>query len=834
MLNHHGYFEEEKRRLKAYFEKQQLSQTGETSEAEAFDAVVDSAEVVLKKPSHPTCGIPTAINCLVALLKELVVRSSFVRADGLLYETCLCVWLLSYYEPAIEYLATSRALLRLVDVVKSSTKEKVSSSNALYPSTFGAQMVDLGLSQIVQNLKAQAWSDEDLLEALNHLEDGLKDNIKKLIRASDHAIHLFPHAQPVNVRPYRYPHFQKSKVERQIQQLLAHQLISPSNSPFSSLVILVKKKDGTWRFCVDYRALNVVTVKDKFSIPTADELFDELGHARFFSKLDLLAGYHQIRVQAADVPKTAFRTHEGHYEFLVMPFGLTNAPSTFQATMTDLFKPFLSKFVLIFLDDILVYSDDWQDHLRHVRLVLQLLRENGFVAKRSKCDFDRESIDYLGHIVSSKGLAVDPAKVAAIQSWPTPSNIKSVRGFLGITGYYRRFIQGFASLAAPLSDLLKKGEPFVWTAAVQFAMQELKDRLCSVPILRLSDFTKEFVVETDASGVGIGTVLQQEGRLLAYFSQKLSPRMQGASTYNREMYAIIQAVGKWQQYLLGRRFSIITDQRSLRELTQRTIQTPKQQRWLSKLIGFDFDIKYRPGRQNDVADALSREVASSCLALARIWYGVLDDIRDASIHDPFLVQIRREDPWSIRGILSAMGYCYFMAALLFLMKLLCVLYYSASFIAPAFGVCQSMKSEHLAPAGLLQPLPIPQQVFEDISLDFIVGLPPSCGKEAILVVVDRLTKYAHFFALLRHFDSKYIAQILVQGVVKLHGIPKSMVSELWSDLAKLQGTELCLSTAYHPQTDGQTEALNRCLEMYLRCMAVEDSSTWEKFLPWAE
>ncbi|KAL4377359.1 hypothetical protein GQ457_02G020790 [Hibiscus cannabinus] len=698
------------------------------------------------------------------------------------------------------------------------------------------------------------------------------------VRATDHAIHLVPHAQPVNVRPYRYPHFQKAEVERQIRQLLAHQLIRPSNSPFSSPVILVKKKDGTWRFCIDYRALNAVTVKDKFPIPTADELFDELGHARFFSKLDLLAGYHQIRVQAADVPKTAFRTHEGHYEFLVMPFGLTNAPSTFQATMTDLFKPFLRKFVLIFLDDILVYSEDWQDHLRHVRLVLQLLRENGFVAKRSKCDFGRESIDYLGHIVSSKGLAVDPAKVAAIQSWPTPSNIKGVRGFLGIAGYYRRFIQGFASLAAPLSDLLKKGEPFVWTAAAQSAMQELKDRLCSAPILRLPDFTKEFVVETDASGVGIGAVLQQEGRPLAYFSQKLSPRMQGASTYNREMYAITQAVGKWRQYLLGRRFSIITDQRSLRELTQQTIQTPEQQRWLSKLIGFDFDIKYRPGRQNDVADALSREVASSCLALARTWYGVLDDIRAASIHDPFLIQIRQALQ---AGSLEHPGYTEHNGVLLFhgrivvpheiaLRSLLLREFHSsrlgghagitrthhrlsANFFWPSMRkdvtefvrncqVCQRMKSEHLAPAGLLQPLPIPQQVFEDISLDFIVGLPPSHSKEAILVVVDRLTKYAHFFALPRHFDSKYIAQILVQGVIKLHGIPKSMVSdrdrifvsELWSELAKLQGTELCLSTTYHPQTDGQTEALNRCLEMYLRCMAVEDPSMWEKFLPWAE
>ncbi|KAL4388984.1 hypothetical protein GQ457_09G026490 [Hibiscus cannabinus] len=697
-------------------------------------------------------------------------------------------------------------------------------------------------------------------------------------RSTDHAIHLVSSAKPVNVRPYRYPHFQKAEVERQIQQLLAHQLIRKSTSSFSSPVILVKKKDGTWRFCVDYRALNAVTVKDKFPIPTVDELFDELGRARFFSKLDLLAGYHQIRVKAADVPKTAFRTHEGHYEFLVMPFGLTNAPLTFQATMTDMFKPFLRKFVLIFLDDILVYSDDWQEHLNHVRLVLQTLRENGFVAKRSKCDFGRESIEYLGHIVSKDGLSVDTAKVDAIRAWPTLTTVKGVRGFLGIAGYYRRFIKGFASMAAPLSDLLKKGESFTWNEAAQIAMQCLKDHLCSAPILRLPDFEKEFVVETDASGIGIGAVLQQDGHPIAYYSQKLSPRMQAASTYHREMYAITQAVGKWRQYLLGRRFSIVTDQRSLRELTQQTIQTPEQQHWLSKLIGYDFEIKYRPGKQNDVADALSQEVHPSYMALSRMWYGVLDDIRAASLHDPMLVQLCQ----FIRdGSQEQPGYTEHDGLLLFrgrivvphevaLRSLLLREFHcsrlgghagisrthhrlSANFFWSGMRkdvrefvrtcqVCQRMKTESVAPAGLLQPLPILQQVFEDISLDFIVGLPKSNGKETILVVVDRLTKYAHFFALPRHFDSKGVAQILVQGVVKLHGIPRSMVSdrdhvfvsELWTELAKLQGTELCLSSAYHPQTDGQTEALNRCLEMYLRCMANEDPGKWEQFLDWAE
>ncbi|GMI81659.1 hypothetical protein HRI_001835200 [Hibiscus trionum] len=676
-------------------------------------------------------------------------------------------------------------------------------------------------------------------------------------RKSDHSIHLFPTSKPVNVRPYRYPHFQKGEIERQVQCMLDGQLIQRSSSPFSSPVLLVKKKDGSWRFCVDYRALNAITIKDKYPIPTVDELFDELGASQFFSKLDLLAGYHQIRVRAEDVHKTAFRTHEGHYEFRVMPFGLTNAPSTFQSTMNDIFRPYLRKFVLIFLDDILIFSRDWFDHLTHVRMVLEVLRDHGFVAKRAKCLFGQRTVEYLGHIVSREGLAVDPSKVEAIQLWPEPTTTKEVRGFLGLAGYYRKFIQGFATLASPLTDLLRKGEAFEWTDQAREAFHSLKGKLCSAPVLGLPDFTKDFVVETDASGVGIGAVLTQGDRPIAYYSQKLSPRMQGASTYHREMYAITQAVGKWRQYLLGRRFVIVTDQKSLRELTQQTIQTPEQQKWLSKLIGYDFEIRYRPSKLNSVADALSRKTSlseeASLMAMSRPMFGIVDDIRVATENDPEMSRLKEqlsqgnEQPGYViqdglilykgrivvpkESALRAMLLREFHSSVVgghagiqrTLNRLSTNFYWKGlrkevqQFVGNC-QVCQRMKSDSLAPAGLLQPLPIPEQVFEDISMDFITGLPQSKGKEAIMVVVDRLTKYGHFFALPRQFDSKLIAKIMVQG----------------SEMARLQGTELCMSSAYHPQTDGQTEALNRCLEMYLRCVAGDDPNKWESYLAWAE
>ena len=244
-------------------------------------------------------------------------------------------------------------------------------------------------------------------------------------RTIDHKIHLLPNTTPINVCPYRYPHFQKNEMEKLIREMLEQRIIQPSQSPFSSSVLLVKKKDGTYRFCVDYRALNAATIKDKFPIPTIDELFDELGGAVIFSKLDLQAGYHQIRVHHRDIYKMAFRTHQGHYEFLVMPFGLTNAPSTFQATMNQIFASFLRKFVIFFYD-ILVYSATAEEHLRYLQQVLRCLHFHHFFVKLSKCLFCQDAIDYLGHIVSASGVRADPQKITTMVRWPTPQTTKQL------------------------------------------------------------------------------------------------------------------------------------------------------------------------------------------------------------------------------------------------------------------------------------------------------------------------------------------------------------------------------------------------------------------------
>lgn len=272
-----------------------------------------------------------------------------------------------------------------------------------------------------------------------------------------------------------------------VTEMLAQGSIRPSRSLFSSPVLLVRKKDGSYRLCVDYRALNAVTVWDNFPIPTIDELLDDLGSAQIFTKLDLHSGYHQIWVHDRDIPKIAFRTADGHFEFLVMPFGLCNAPSTFQSAMNQIFAPYLHRFIIVFFDDILVYSRAMTEHLSHLRQVFDCLSTHQYFLKPSKCIFGRGTVEYLGHIVSSGSVQPGPSKIEAMEQWPTPSTIKQLRAFLGLTGYYRRFVRGYVGIAAPLIDLLRK-DSFQWSPQDQLAFEALKKAMSTTPVLRLPDF----------------------------------------------------------------------------------------------------------------------------------------------------------------------------------------------------------------------------------------------------------------------------------------------------------------------------------------------------------
>ena len=372
-------------------------------------------------------------------------------------------------------------------------------------------------------------------------------------------------SRPVKQRPYRIPVHLNAVVNNQVNDMLERGIIRASNSPWSSPIVLAPKKDGDYRFCVDFRRVNSVTKKDAHPMPRIDEILDQLGGARYFSTLDLASGYWQVPLREEDMEKTAFSVGADHYEFTVMPFGLTNAPATFQRMMGNLLKGI--KGCLVFIDDIIIFSDTWEQHQRILDEVFRRVRAAGLKIKRDKCQFAQESVKFLGHIVSARGTEPDSSKVEAVRDFATPTSLTDVRAFLGLASYYRRFIKNFADIAAPLHDLTKGGQEFSWTSAADQAFNDLKNRLCSAPILSLPDFSLPFTIHTDASDFGLGAVLSQRRgeneKVIAYASRTLTPAERNYSTTEKECLAIVWTVNYWRPYLLGKAFDIVTDHQSL-------------------------------------------------------------------------------------------------------------------------------------------------------------------------------------------------------------------------------------------------------------------------------
>ncbi|GBB91667.1 hypothetical protein RclHR1_19010001 [Rhizophagus clarus] len=410
---------------------------------------------------------------------------------------------------------------------------------------------------------------------------------------------------------YRTSQLERKFIEQKIARLLKEGLIERSTGPWASPVVLVRKKNGKQRLCIDYRELNNITQKDAYPLPRIDDMLDSFGKAKWFTSLDLTSGYWQVEVDPKDQPKTAFITQFGIYQFKVMLFGLCNAPATFQRLMDEIFHEILWKFVMVYLDDIIVYSETFEEHLKHLGIVFDHLQAAGLKLNPGKCFFMKAELEFLGHIISAQGIQTDPAKTEKVKNFPKPKNTTQLRGFLGLASYYRRFVPNFARIATPLNKLLRKGTVYQWTAEQDKAFNALKECLVTSPILAFPNFNKQFILFTDASILGLGAILSQldeknQEHVIAYASRTLNKAEKNYTATELECLAVVWAIKHFHAYVYGQKFKLITDHLALKYLFNTTIPAGRTARWILKLQVYDFETIHRAGKKHSNVDSLSR------------------------------------------------------------------------------------------------------------------------------------------------------------------------------------------------------------------------------------
>ncbi|KAA3483601.1 DNA/RNA polymerases superfamily protein [Gossypium australe] len=612
------------------------------------------------------------------------------------------------------------------------------------------------------------------------------------IHEVEFGIDLLPGTTPISIALYKM-------APTELKELKG--FARSSFSPWGAPALFVKKKDGTMRMCIDYRQFNKVTIKNKYPLPKIDDLFDQLKGATVFSKIDLRSGYYQLGVKDSDILKTTFRTRYGHYEFLVMPFGLTNAPAFFMDLMNRIFRPYLDRCVVVFIDDIMIYSRDESEHAEHMRIVLQTLREKKLYAKFSKCEFWLREVSFLRHILSASGILVDPGKISAILDWKPPKNVSEV--------------------PTPLTKLLQKDVRFEWSDRCQKSFDLLKAVLTEASVLVQLESGKEFVIYSDGSLNGLGCVLMQEGKVVAYASRQLKSYEKNYPTDDPELAAIVFALKIYRHYLFDEKCHVFSYHKSLKYLMTHKDLNLRQRRWLELLKDYELVTDYHLGKANVVAEALSRKSLFALRALnAQLDLSYDSLVCDAQkIDNEIIVRRAQYDSNSDSEFRVDNNDC------LIFQDRICVSRNSELFqliLSEAYNsrlsclVCQQVKAEHQVPFGLLQPILILEWKWDRITMDFVTGLPLTPRqKDAIWVVVDRLTKSTHFISVRSDYSLDRLAELYISEIVRLHGVPLSTVldrdprftSGFWKKLQEALGTKLHFSTAFHPQTDGQSERI---------------------------